>query len=98
MPASSIRWSLDRRSNSRPQTWQYHYTVRFTVPTAGCLSVRRCWRSAVESPVHDVTVNEAFDLLRDPYPFFAQKRRESGVFRGSVMDWSKTPASMMPEQ
>jgi cytochrome P450 len=48
--------------------------------------------------VHDVTVNETFDLLRDPYPFFAQKRRESGVFRGSVMDWSKTPASMMPAQ
>jgi hypothetical protein len=33
-----------------------------------------------------------------PYPFFAQKRREAGVFKGSVMDWSKTPDSMMPEQ
>jgi cytochrome P450 len=47
--------------------------------------------------VQDVNVGEPFDILRDPYPMFAQRRRESGVFRGSVMDWSKTPASMMPE-
>jgi len=51
----------------------------------------------VESPVQDVTADESFDLLRDPYPLFAQKRREAGVFKGSVMDWSKTPESMMPE-
>src|SRR5262249_53303307 len=36
--------------------------------------------------------------LRDPEPLCAQKRRESGVFKGSVMDWSNTPESMMPEQ
>jgi cytochrome P450 len=48
----------------------------------------------VESPVQ---VDETFDLLRDPYPLFAQKRRESCVFKGSVMDWSKTPESMLPE-
>jgi cytochrome P450 len=36
--------------------------------------------------------------LRDPYPFFAQKRRTSGVFRGSVMDYSKTPESLMPKR
>src|SRR4029077_12978170 len=65
---------------------------------AGCLSVRRCWRSAVESPVQDFTADEASDLLRDPYPFFAKKRRGAGAFKGSVMDWSKTPESMMPEQ
>jgi cytochrome P450 len=52
----------------------------------------------VESPAQDVTVDESFDLLRDPYPLFAQRRREAGVFKGSVMDWSKTPASMMPGQ
>ena len=52
----------------------------------------------MESPVQDVTADESFNLLRDPYPLFAQRRREAGVFRGSVMDWSKTPASMMPEQ
>ena len=51
----------------------------------------------MESPVQDVTADESFDLLRDPYPLFAQKRREAGVFKGSVMDWSKTPESMMPE-
>jgi cytochrome P450 len=48
--------------------------------------------------VQDVTADKTFDLLRDPYPFFAQKRRESGVFKGSVMDWSKTPDSMRPER
>jgi len=47
--------------------------------------------------VQDVTVDETFDLLRDPYPFFEHKRRESAVFKGSVMDWSKTPDSMVPE-
>ncbi|WP_407686383.1 cytochrome P450 [Mycobacterium sp. HUMS_1102779] len=35
--------------------------------------------------------------LRDPYPFFARKRREAGVFRGTVMDYSKTPESLLPE-
>nr|WP_102145552.1 cytochrome P450 [Mycobacterium sp. QGD 101] len=44
-----------------------------------------------------VAMDESFDLLRDPYPLLAQKRRDSGVFRGSVMDWSKTPDSLKPE-
>ena len=52
----------------------------------------------MDSPVQDVTVDESADHLRDPYAFFAQKRREAGVFRGSVMDWSKTPESMMPKE
>jgi cytochrome P450 len=48
--------------------------------------------------VQDVTVDEPIDLLRDPYPFFAQKRRETGgVFPGSVMDWSQAPEAM-PEK
>ena len=52
----------------------------------------------MDSPVQDVTADEAADLLRDPYPLFARRRREtSGVFSGSVMDWSKTPESMLPE-
>ena len=52
----------------------------------------------MESRVYDVTVDEAAGLLRDPYPLFAQRRREfGGVFQGSVMDWSKTPDSMRPE-
>ncbi|MEE2851355.1 MAG: cytochrome P450 [Actinomycetota bacterium] len=36
--------------------------------------------------------------LRDPYPFFARKRREAGVFAGTVMDYSKTPESLRPRQ
>lgn len=49
----------------------------------------------MDSPVQDVAVDQAFDLLRDPYPLFAQKRRETtGVFRGSVMDWSAAPEAM----
>ncbi|OBI13942.1 cytochrome [Mycobacterium sp. E2327] len=36
--------------------------------------------------------------LRDPYPFFAQKRRQAGVFRGTVMDYSKTPESLRPKR
>ena len=51
----------------------------------------------MESAVQDVTADETFDLLRDPFPLFARMRRESGVFKGSVMDWSKTPDSMIPE-
>jgi cytochrome P450 len=36
--------------------------------------------------------------LRDPYPFFARKRRDAGVFRGTVMDYSKTPESFRPKR
>lgn len=52
----------------------------------------------METPVQDVTADEAADLLRDPYPLFARRRRDtSGVFRGSVMDWTKTPDDFRPE-
>jgi cytochrome P450 len=36
--------------------------------------------------------------VRDPYPFFAHKRREAGVFRGTVMDYSKMPESLLPKR
>ena len=36
--------------------------------------------------------------LRDPYPFFAHKRRQAGVFCGTVMDYSKTPESLLPKR
>ncbi|WKG05455.1 cytochrome P450 [Mycolicibacterium sp. HK-90] len=53
------------------------------------------------SEVQDVVEESAADatagLLRDPYPTFARHRAAHGVFRGSVMDWSKTPESLMPE-
>ncbi len=49
----------------------------------------------MDTPVQDVTVDEPIDLFRDPYLFFAQKRRETGgVFPGSVMDWSQAPEAM----
>lgn len=54
----------------------------------------------METPAQDTTVavDKPVDLLRDPYKVFAEKRRESsGVIRGSVMDWSKTPESLLPE-
>ena len=34
--------------------------------------------------------------LRDPYPFFAEMRQGAGLFRGTVMDYSKTPESLRP--
>lgn len=51
----------------------------------------------VDTPVQDVEMDGPIDL-RDPYPMFARHRAEGGVFRGSVMDWSKTPESLMPEK
>jgi len=52
----------------------------------------------VESPVLDIPSDEVADLLRNPYRLFAKRRREtSGVFRGSVMDWSAAPEAM-PEK
>ncbi|MDV3127002.1 cytochrome P450 [Mycobacterium sp. 21AC1] len=52
----------------------------------------------MESHVQDATFGDTADLLRDPYPIFARHRAgAAGVFRGSVMDWSKTPESMLPE-
>ncbi|MUL68061.1 cytochrome P450 [Mycobacterium sp. CBMA 234] len=49
------------------------------------------------SLVQDADVDEGVDLSRDPYVFFAQKRRECGAFRGSVMDWSNTPEAFKPK-
>ncbi|ORJ63746.1 cytochrome P450 [Mycobacterium simiae] len=35
--------------------------------------------------------------LRDPYPYFAYRRRRSGVFHGTVMDYTKTAESLRPK-
>ena len=52
----------------------------------------------MDTPVLDVTADEAADLLRDPYPIFGRRRAETnGVFCGSVMDWTKTPEEFRPE-
>jgi cytochrome P450 len=53
----------------------------------------------VDTPVLDVTADEAADLLRNPYPVFERRRREtSGVFCGSVMDWTKASEDFRPEK
>ncbi|TAM73191.1 cytochrome P450 [Mycobacterium sp.] len=53
----------------------------------------------MESQLEDAgTDDKPVDFLRDPYPFFAQKRNEGGVFRGTVMDYSKTPESLRPKR
>ena len=49
----------------------------------------------MESQLQD-TVLPA-DFIRDPYPYFAQKRKEAGVFHGTVVDYSKTPESLRPK-
>ncbi|WP_024802922.1 cytochrome P450 [Nocardia sp. BMG51109] len=51
----------------------------------------------MDIPVQDESVTAGSTLdLRDPYPFFAARRREGGVFHGTVMDYSKTPESLRP--
>ncbi|BBY64757.1 cytochrome P450 [Mycolicibacterium helvum] len=39
----------------------------------------------------------AADYLRDPYPFFAEMRGGTGIFRGTVIDHSTTPESLRPK-
>jgi cytochrome P450 len=46
----------------------------------------------------DPSAEERARRLRDPYPFFAAKRNDAGVFRGSVMDYSKTPDEFRPKE
>ena len=45
--------------------------------------------------VHTAAGEQTVDL-RDPYPFFAHKRRQAAVFKGTVMDYSKTPEDFRP--
>jgi cytochrome P450 len=52
----------------------------------------------VESQLRDAARNDdkPVDFIRDPYPYFAQKRSGAGVFHGTVVDYSKTPESLRP--
>jgi cytochrome P450 len=54
----------------------------------------------VESQLRDAAVNvdKPPDFIRDPYPYFAQKRDGAGVFHGTVIDYSKTPESLRPKK
>ncbi|MGW0021076.1 cytochrome P450 [Rhodococcus sp. NPDC003382] len=49
----------------------------------------------MDSSVRDESATATLDF-RDPYPFFAARRREGGVFHGTVMDYSRTPESLRP--
>jgi cytochrome P450 len=49
----------------------------------------------VESQLQDATLPAGF--IRNPYPYFAEKRGGAGVFHGSVVDYSKTPESLRPK-
>jgi cytochrome P450 len=54
----------------------------------------------VTSRVHDQVPADSGSRtvnLRDPYPFFAERRNEAGVFEGTVMDYSKTPEDFRPK-
>lgn len=53
----------------------------------------------MDSQVEDaaITDDKPADFLRDPYPYFAAKRRQAGVFHGTVVDYSRTPESLRPK-
>jgi cytochrome P450 len=53
----------------------------------------------VESQLQDAAGNGALpaDFIRNPYPYFARKRNDADVFHGTVIDYSKTPESLRPE-
>ncbi|MFL0275883.1 cytochrome P450 [Mycobacterium sp. SMC-19] len=53
----------------------------------------------MESQVDDITaaLDKPADYLKNPYPYFRSKREGLGVFPGTVMDYSKTPASLRPK-
>ena len=52
----------------------------------------------MESQLRDAASDDKpADFIRDPYPYFAQKRSASGVFHGTVVDYSKTPESLRPK-
>lgn len=44
-----------------------------------------------------LSADRAAEWKRDPYPFFAERRRQAGVFRGPVIDYSRLPESMRPK-
>jgi cytochrome P450 len=52
----------------------------------------------VETQAQEILpADRAAEWKRDPYPFFAVRRREGGVFRGPVVDYSRLPESMRPK-
>ena len=46
----------------------------------------------MESQLRDAVIDDKPPgFLRNPYPYFAQKRHGAGVFEGSVVDYSNDP-------
>jgi cytochrome P450 len=53
----------------------------------------------VTTHVHSAAgTGDQFVDPRDPYPFFAHKRHQAGVFEGTVMDYAKTPEDFRPRR
>ena len=53
----------------------------------------------METQAEDIlSADRAAEWKRDPYPLFAERRRQGGVFRGPVVDYSRLPESMRPKQ
>lgn len=54
--------------------------------------------SEVGPPIRETALTAAkpAGYLRDPYPYFAEKRCTAGVSRGTVIDYSRTPESLRP--
>ena len=53
----------------------------------------------METQAQDIlSADRAAEWKRDPYPFFAEKRHQGGVFRGPLIDYSLLPESMRPKQ
>ena len=44
-----------------------------------------------------LSADRAEEWKRDPYPFFAERRRQAGVFREPLLDYSALPDSMRPK-
>jgi cytochrome P450 len=52
----------------------------------------------VETQAKDIlSADRAKEWTRDPYPFFAERRRRAGVYRGPLLDYSALPDSMKPK-
>ena len=52
----------------------------------------------METQAQDILpADRAADWRRDPYPLFAERRAQSGMFHGPVMDYSRLPESMKPK-
>ncbi len=53
----------------------------------------------MQGHLRDATVSDdkPAGFIRDPYPYFSQKRSQAGVFHGTVVDYSKTPESLRPK-